>query len=181
MQDRRLNQDDDRGLGQGVLDNRPTLNIFRLLVENREACTKLVADYPAGYLSVAAFTAQKTMLHPLDKLIFTENEWTGMLPAFGGDHEPLEAGVEVVAFRELPHIRRGKTRAVGVVLHRNHFEKCTSDVNREGLVNLRKTFNFDEGRAIHMTNLTMLAAGRQVQTDELSMCPMSTKAFVIHR
>lgn len=128
MQDRRLNQDDNRGLGQGVLDNLPTLNIFKLILENRDSCTsKLDTEYPAGFLTEKASIALQTLLHPMEKLVYYENEWIGALPNFGMDHEPLDKSIQISVQRTLPHL---KSR-IGLVVHRTHFEECTE---REGTV-----------------------------------------------
>lgn len=37
MLDRRLQQDDNRGLGQGVTDNKLTASLYHLLVEERKS------------------------------------------------------------------------------------------------------------------------------------------------
>lgn len=136
MQDRRLVQDDNRGLGQGVLDNQPVLNIFKLVLENMEQCNKLEKAYPAGFLTSNAYMEMKTLLHPMEKLIWHENEWVGVLPHFGLDRTPFEIGVEVAVLRDLPHVKgnvKGKS-TIGLVVHRNYLEECSTESHRMGLV-----------------------------------------------
>uniref|UniRef100_A0A2M3ZE22 Alpha-mannosidase n=1 Tax=Anopheles braziliensis TaxID=58242 RepID=A0A2M3ZE22_9DIPT len=193
MQDRQLTRDDDRGLGQGVQDNLPVLHLFRLVLEPRESCTKPDPEYTAGFLTPVAYSQLQSLLHPLDKLIFNENEWTGVLnEGFGARHEPLERGMEVVAIRSLPHVRFGRaehprappassTAPIGLVVHRTNFDDCGSEANAEGLLNIKKLLNLDEGSEIFNAQLTMLKPQEAIQSEEVSFCPMDAKAFIVKR
>lgn len=57
--DRRLAQDDNRGLAQGVLDNKATPNTFRLFVERRRSSSG------SSFPSLSAHHASLELIHPL--------------------------------------------------------------------------------------------------------------------
>ncbi|KAH9509722.1 Alpha-mannosidase 2x [Bulinus truncatus] len=64
MLDRRLSQDDNRGLGQGVLDNHPTLSKFRLLFEKRSAAAQVVTP-ESSFPSLLGQLSSLALIHPV--------------------------------------------------------------------------------------------------------------------
>lgn len=129
MQDRRLDQDDNRGLGQGVQDNEPVLNIFKLTLDNVESCEKRSNNYRGGYLTKNAHTESNRLLHPIEKLVWHENEWTGVLPNYGVERVPLEIGTEIAVLRSLRLTGKSKKPSIGLVINRSHLEQCAENEN----------------------------------------------------
>lgn len=131
MQDRRLDQDDNRGMGQGVQDNEPVLNIFKLMLENVELCEKRSNNYRAGYLTSSAHTELNRLLHPAEKLVWHENEWAGVLPNYGVERVPVEIGTEIAALRSLrvPGTSSKKKPSMGLVINRSYLEQCAENEN----------------------------------------------------
>lgn len=129
MQDRRLDQDDNRGLGQGVQDNVPTLNIFKIGLENVSPCVKRSEKYRGGFLTAAMHTEMNRLLHPMEKLVWHENDWIGVQPSFGEDRWPLETGTEIAALRNLKHVatNQNKKSSIGLVINRVHLEQCEGE------------------------------------------------------
>lgn len=132
MQDRRLDQDDNRGLGQGVLDNKPVMNLFKLSLENVQDCMKRSQNYRGGYLTMNAQTEGNRLIHPMEKLVWHENDWIGVLPTFGEKRVPLEIGTEIAILRNVPKIgnnRVNNKHLIGLVVNRFHLEQCEEEEN----------------------------------------------------
>lgn len=129
MQDRRLDQDDNRGLGQGVQDNLPVLNIFKLAFENISPCLKRSDKYRGGFLTSQMHGEMNRLVHPMEKLIWYENDWVGVQPEFGETRWPLETGFEIAALRNIKHVTAGepKKSTMGLVLNRLHLEQCDGE------------------------------------------------------
>lgn len=148
MQDRRLKFDDNRGVGQGIQDNQPVLNMFRLLLEDMEPCAQADPKQTNGFLTTLAHSELQTLLYPLEKLIWHANDWTGVQPEFGANREPLDVDMQVAVLRDLPHVKRIELKSrsdqpkmgssLGLVVHRTSLLKCKSDANLSGSVSESK-------------------------------------------
>lgn len=129
MQDRRLDQDDNRGLGQGVQDNVPVLNIFKLGLENISPCVKRSDKYRGGFLTSSMHTESNRLLHPMEKLVWYDNDWIGVQPQFGDHRWPLDTGTEIAVLRNLANVptNTNKRSTMGLVINRIHLEQCDGD------------------------------------------------------
>lgn len=148
MQDRRLTRDDERGLGQGVLDNQPVLHIFRVVLERIDTCLKLSETHPSGALTPNAYLASQTLLYPLDKFIFIENNWLGVLPAFGQQRSGVSEDISIAVMRNLPPtitkipVARDRTTkeplmSMGIVVHRTLLLQCHAADQQTGIVSAK--------------------------------------------
>lgn len=61
--DRRLMQDDNRGLGQGLKDNKRTANRFRLLLERRSNGAKMADSRPVSFPSLLSHMTSAILNH----------------------------------------------------------------------------------------------------------------------
>ena len=150
MLDRRLSQDDNRGLGQGIHDNViPTMNSFRLLVEPRIVSCKVniyslvlitrftnTTDWkqgsqsrPDGYPSLTAHRVLQSLLYPVHHLVWNDQLDDKKLHS---DFKPALADggsdIHVVNLRtgtELPDDKAVQpSSSVSLVLHRLGFDCC---------------------------------------------------------
>ncbi|KRF82741.1 alpha-mannosidase 2 isoform X2 [Drosophila virilis] len=183
MQDRRLASDDQRGLDQGVLDNKPVLHIYRLILEKINGCVRPSKAHPATYMTKEAHKASQELLDPLDKLIYTENEWTGVQEQYGNGHVPANEDLDVVVLRRLTNSTAKKQR-VGCVLHRTQLLQCNDESPVEKQFNVCNILQNEEEPTLtdrcQRTTLTFLQDLEQFEPKLAPLlCPMETAAYII--
>lgn len=205
MMDRRLSQDDNRGLGQGVLDNVPTPNVFRVLLEPRLFPKESSAGQgmPPAFPSLLSHATSHSLLYPLylllptDKTEAVQPHWniTGELPC----------DVHLVTLRtmlQFPHtsIPLGKEASTtshlsahspsplnSLILHRLGFDcafkspglSCSTN---GGKVRLSDLFPSVFGERVHQMSLSMLYEGVDMtKSYTLSLQPMEVYALQLSR
>ncbi|KAJ8679139.1 hypothetical protein QAD02_014926 [Eretmocerus hayati] len=191
IQDRRLNQDDNRGLSQGVTDNLLTYNLFTLLVEKRqESCVQVTpsSEHPAGLLSLAAHLALDDLLHPVIALHPRPGEPMELNPSFSALSIGLPVDLSVVSLRVVP-IPDGAGRGVALVLHRQALDLCWSNpdlhkrfpVSRSGEIDLDSLLDNVRDWTISEAPLTFTSVGPSRRSSRVSLCPHQMLSLLLHK
>ncbi|CAI9109570.1 OLC1v1009414C1 [Oldenlandia corymbosa var. corymbosa] len=107
MLDRRLTRDDGRGLGQGVMDNRPTSVVFHILLEsNISAPANPLSNFHPLTPSLLSHLVSAHLNYPLHIFIAKKSEEISMRPppprSFSPLSAPLPCDLHVVNFK-VPH------------------------------------------------------------------------------
>jgi alpha-mannosidase II len=137
--DRRLAQDDWRGLGEGVIDNLPSSSQFIVLFEPfYKAHPTNTAHSTVGYLSLIAHYLSDALSNPIIPLLSTEKSARSLVPAnFVPVHSGLPCDVQLLNLRSVS--RAKGTASLLMLLHR-----VRADCNVKAIAELSCAGSFAE-------------------------------------
>ncbi|XP_078101456.1 alpha-mannosidase 2-like [Sander vitreus] len=191
--DRRLQQDDNRGLGQGVTDNKLTASLFQLLLEDRRGGAKEVGGASVEHLSLLAHLTSLSLCHPPITMVALSNSQLPKLRPFLPLRSSLPCDVHLLNLRTLEDAQEADnpSQEVALLLHRKGFDcssapepqlKCTWSVHEE--VSLDGLFSPLRFGSLRRSGLTLLrdhdepeSARQQTSPRITRLRPMEISAF----
>ncbi|XP_032650078.1 alpha-mannosidase 2x isoform X1 [Chelonoidis abingdonii] len=189
--DRRLMQDDNRGLGQGLKDNKRTCNRFRLLLEHRTTANKVQDSRPISFPSLLShMTSMHLNAEVLAMPVAREKPAPPALRSF----RPLSATVpcdfHILNLRTLQAEDDSLPSAeMALILHRKGFDcgleakhlafNCTTS---QGKFSLGSLFHGLELGSLQPTSLTLMypLGTASPNSTVIHMDPMEIATFRIH-
>ncbi|GMT09292.1 hypothetical protein PFISCL1PPCAC_589, partial [Pristionchus fissidentatus] len=190
MLERRLLQDDGRGLQQGVTDNRRTVSHFRLMVEKMGG-EKSEEKERMGFLSQPAYSASLALHYPWVQMISEDSD---LSPSFTGLHASLPCDTHIVTLRtsaaptkyESPRPTTAPASSAALVLHRPLVD-CRSTIPAAAECAAAAAASEDSFSALfggHVKSaspatLTLLYESKGA-TDRLSIQPQEIKTYKLN-
>ncbi|KAG8575395.1 hypothetical protein GDO81_009541 [Engystomops pustulosus] len=184
--DRRLMQDDNRGLGQGLKDNKRTCNRFRLLLEKRSPGNKIqLVSFP----SLLSHITSMHLNH--DVLVMPVNNEKGGGPALRS-FTPLSAtlpcDIHILNLRTLQAEDDGiPSLDTALILHRKGFDcgleaknlgfNCTTSQGKLSLGGLFTGLEVGLMQSMSLTLMYSLAPHSNSSNPTLSMDPMEISTY----
>uniref|UniRef100_A0A8C3LCN2 Alpha-mannosidase n=1 Tax=Chrysolophus pictus TaxID=9089 RepID=A0A8C3LCN2_CHRPC len=176
--DRRLMQDDNRGLGQGLKDNKRTCNRFRLLLERRSSANKVQDGRPVSFPSLLSHLTSMHLNAEALVLPVAQQPALPALRSFASLSTTLPCDFHILNLRTL---QAEVSREAALILHRKGFDCSLEDRGRRGLQTL--STNIPELVALgslQPTSLTLMyPLGTASNSTNIQLHPMEIATFRI--
>ncbi|XP_038826557.1 alpha-mannosidase 2-like isoform X1 [Salvelinus namaycush] len=187
IMDRRLNQDDNRGMGQGVLDNKVTASSFRLLLEKRAKTDGGEKPSTLSYPSLLSHVSSLYLNHPLIPMaVSTEAESLSLSP-LSPLASSLPCDVHLVNLRTIQSKEEGggPSDEAALILHRKGFDCALSNRNTgllcattQGKIRTEKLFSELKFQSITPASLTLMHTPEEGSNqEEISLKPMEISTY----
>lgn len=190
--DRRLMQDDNRGLGQGVHDNKITANLFRILLEKRNG-VNMEEDKksPVSYPSLLSHMTSSFLNHPFLPMIVNaklSSPAVELLSELALLQSSLPCDIHLVNLRTIQtKMGKGYSDEAALILHRKGFDcqfssrgtglSCSTT---QGKMSVPKLFNKFAVESLVPSSLSLMhwPPGAQ-NVSEINLSPMEISTFRI--
>uniref|UniRef100_A0A671PWJ9 Alpha-mannosidase n=1 Tax=Sinocyclocheilus anshuiensis TaxID=1608454 RepID=A0A671PWJ9_9TELE len=183
IMDRRLNQDDNRGLGQGVLDNKITANSFRLLLEKRTHPSEIGDGYP----SILSHMSYMYLNHPLISMAVNQRSDNPSLTPYSPLSASFPCDMHLVNLRAIQSKEEGggPSEQAALILHRKGFDCGFSNRNTgllctttRGKIHLEKLLTDLKVKSITPVSLSLMHThNSDADPQEISLKPMEIRTY----
>uniref|UniRef100_A0A671Q5C5 Alpha-mannosidase n=1 Tax=Sinocyclocheilus anshuiensis TaxID=1608454 RepID=A0A671Q5C5_9TELE len=184
IMDRRLNQDDNRGLGQGVLDNKITANSFRLLLEKRSSAEETA---PYSYPSILSHMSYMYLNHPLISMAVNQRSDNPSLTPYSPLSASFPCDMHLVNLRAIQSKEEGggPSEQAALILHRKGFDCGFSNRNTgllctttRGKIHLEKLLTDLKVKSITPVSLSLMHThNSDADPQEISLKPMEIRTY----
>ncbi|XP_001504635.1 alpha-mannosidase 2 [Equus przewalskii] len=189
IMDRRLMQDDNRGLDQGVHDNKITANLFRILLEKRTVVNMEEEKKSVSYPSLLSHITSSFLNHPVFSM--TEKIPVPTLQLLG-EFSPLLSSlpcdIHLVNLRTIESQENDKpSDEAALILHRKVFDCRFSSRDTgllcsttQGKILVQKLFNKFTVASLVPSSLSLMHSRPDARNiSEINLSPMEISTFRI--
>uniref|UniRef100_A0A8C3HM58 Alpha-mannosidase n=1 Tax=Chrysemys picta bellii TaxID=8478 RepID=A0A8C3HM58_CHRPI len=189
IMDRRLMQDDNRGLGQGLQDNKITANLFRLLLERRNEVDEKEEKSSVSFPSLLSHITSSFINHPVIPMTtYAESGVPQILNAFSPLTSSMPCDMHVVNLRTIQSkVYSGPSDEAALILHRKGFDCKFSNKDTgllcsttQGKIKVHKLFNKLIIESLIPTSLSLMHSPPDARNiSEINMSSMEINTFRI--
>uniref|UniRef100_A0A669B838 mannosyl-oligosaccharide 1,3-1,6-alpha-mannosidase n=1 Tax=Oreochromis niloticus TaxID=8128 RepID=A0A669B838_ORENI len=188
IMDRRLMQDDNRGLGQGLKDNKKTANRFRLLLERRSASNKMTDSATTSFPSVLSHMTNAMLNHEVLALpVLPKRRGIPPLQTFAPLKSILPCDLHLVNLRSIQSQQDPQSPSpyTALILHRLALDcgfeaqnlgfNCTTT---QGQLSVSALFKNLDLQLLQPMSLTLMHSGTPLANNTtITLDPMEISAF----